>query len=271
MKLTRRVTFSSGHRFWLPTLTAEENLTLYGPWASPFNHGHNYFLYVTTRGSVNPETGMVVNIKEIDDVLQRDIVSQFAQRSLNDEVSNFSAVTPCLENLLTYIKSELHNLPSQVQLTYLRLQETPTIWADLNVETNKMTFTRSYEFAAAHRLHCPTLSDEENSELFGKCNNVAGHGHNYVLDVSLSGEADPATGFICDMIALDQAVNSLIVERYDHKNLNVDLPEFEGRMTTTEILAQEIWNRLDGHVPGQLERVCIHETARSRFEVCRGD
>lgn len=244
---------------------------MYGPWASPFNHGHNYVLEVTTRGSVQIQTGMVVNIKEIDDVLQRDIVRQFAQRSMNDEISHFATQTPCLENLLLYIKSELRGLPSAVSLVSLRLEETPTIWAELNVETNKMTFSRSYEFAAAHRLHCPSLPDERNAQLFGKCNNAAGHGHNYVLDVSVSGEPDPQTGFICDMVKLDEAVNSLVVERYDHKNLNIDLPEFEGRMTTTEILAQEIWNRLDGAVPGQLERVRIHETARSSFEVSRGD
>ncbi|MEQ1821597.1 MAG: 6-carboxytetrahydropterin synthase [Fimbriimonadaceae bacterium] len=271
MKLTRRVTFSAGHRFWMANLSPEENRQIFGPWASPFNHGHNYILDVTTQGEVDPKTGMVINIKEIDEVLQRDIVSQFAQRSMNDEIPHFASVTPCLENLLLYLRTELLGLPQQVTLTHIRLEETPTIWADLNVITNKMTFSRSYEFAAAHRLHCAELSDEKNAELFGKCNNAAGHGHNYVLEVSVTGTPDPQTGFIIDMSELDASVNRNILERYDHKNLNVDLPEFEGRMTTTETLAQEIWKRLDGAVPGQLERICIHETARSRFEVCRGD
>lgn len=268
MKLTRRVTFSSGHRYWLTGLSEAENRARFGKWANQYNHGHNYVLDVTTQGVLDPDNGMVVNIKTIDDVLKRDIVSEFDQRSINDEIPHFATVPSSLENIARYIWSRLTNLPPEAQLTGLRLEEMPTLWVELTKE--HMTLTRTYEFAASHRLHNPRLSDAENDEQYGKCNNAAGHGHNYILEVTLTGEPDPETGFICDLAKLDEEVNERVVDRYDHRNLNVDLPEFANRMTTSEIVVQEIWDRLDGHLPATLYRVRLHETARNIFEVSRG-
>src|SRR5207244_4052673 len=103
-----------------------------------------------------------------------------------------------------------------------------TLWADYFEKNGDwiMTLTRTYEFAASHRLHVPTLTDEQNVELFGKCNNPAGHGHNYVLEVTVQGEPDPRTGMMADLETLDRIVEELVVDRYDHKHLNVDIPEF---------------------------------------------
>jgi 6-pyruvoyltetrahydropterin/6-carboxytetrahydropterin synthase len=272
VRLTRRVTFSSGHRYWIPALSEGENRALFGQWANPFNHGHNYVLEVTTEGVIHPENGMVVNIKTIDDILKRDIVSQFDQRSINDQIPHFQSRASSLENILLYIRDQLGNLPTEARLAHLKLEEMPTLWAELDLTTNPeiMTLTRTYEFAASHRLHNPILSETENDELYGKCNNPAGHGHNYILEVTVQGKPDPKTGFLCDLAALDEAVNEKVVDRYDHKNFNVDLPEFKGRMTTSEIVAQEIWERLDGQLPATLSRVRLHETARNIFEVSRG-
>jgi 6-pyruvoyltetrahydropterin/6-carboxytetrahydropterin synthase len=268
MKLTRRVTFSAGHRYWLTNLSEAENRARFGIWASPFNHGHNYILDVTTTGDLDPENGMVVNIKTIDDILKRDIVSQFDQRSINDQIPFFATHPSSLENIAAYIWSELRNLPPEAQLDRLRLEEMPTLWVELT--NNDMTLTRTYEFAASHRLHNPGLSQEQNDELFGKCNNPAGHGHNYILEVTVTGELDEHTGFLCSLDELDSVVNLEVVDRYDHKNLNEDIPEFNGRMTTSEIVVQEIWQRLDGRLPATLYRVRLHETARNIFEVTRG-
>lgn len=275
VRLTRKVTFSSGHRYWLPDRTAEENRALFGPWASPFNHGHNYVLSVTIAGTVDPINGMVVNIKRVDDVLKERILSEFDQRSINDEVQHFRDRAPSLENLLLYFASvlpgpigELFGSPS---VEAIRLEETPTLYGEWNADPRKpmLTLTRTYEFAASHRLHSDALSDEENVALYGKCNNRAGHGHNYVLEVTVAGEVDPTTGMMVDLGDLDAAVNDRVVERYDHKNLDVDLPEFAGRVTTSEVVVQEIWRTLDGHLPTRLERVRLYETARNLFEVSR--
>ncbi|MFY9234509.1 MAG: 6-carboxytetrahydropterin synthase [Fimbriimonadaceae bacterium] len=270
VRLIRRVYFSSGHRYWIPTLSEGENRAIFGTWASPYNHGHNYVLDVATEGLVDLGTGMVVNIKDIDEVLQDRIVGQFDGRSINDEVPYFNDHAASLENIIRYIRSELDGLPPQAKLVGLRLEEMPTLWANLDhihEEDWKMTLTRTYEFAASHRLHVPGLSDEENLELFGKCNNPAGHGHNYIVEVTVSGQPDERTGMIIDLEELDAVVEREVIERYDHKNLNEDLPEFKNSATTSERVVQEVWFRLVDKVPGNLVRVRLHETARNIFEV----
>lgn len=269
VRLTRKVSFSSGHRYWLADRTVNENRKLFGHWASPYNHGHNYQLYVTVAGLIDPAHGMVVNIKDIDELLQKTIVRQFDQKSINDEIPYFQNRSSSLENLLKYIRTELSNLPPEVVLASLRLEETPLLAAEWNAfqEENTMTLIRTYEFAASHRLHIEEMSEDQNIELFGKCNNPSGHGHNYILEVAVSGTPDPNTGMLIDLESMDAIVESEIVDRYDHKNLSVDLQEFEGINATSEVVAQEIFRRLDGKLPVKLERVRLQETARNIFEV----
>ena len=270
VRMTRRVTFSSGHRYWFEHLNESENRALFGPWANRYNHGHNYILDLTVEGVIEPVTGMVVNIKRIDDILRDRIVRVFDQKSINDEVPYFKEVAPSLENLMSFIWQQLSPtgvLPTECTLVGMRLEEMPTLYGEL--ENKTMTLTRSYEFAASHRLDSPMLSADENVALFGKCNNAAGHGHNYILEVTIEGDPEPRTGMIADLGVLDQAVNAEVVDRYDHKNLNEDLPEFAGRMTTSEIVAQEIFGRLEGKLPAKLNRIRLWETARNMFEVSK--
>lgn len=269
-RMARRVTFSAGHRYWRSDLSAVDNEIRFGRWASPFNHGHNYVLWVEVVGDVDEYSGMIVNIKDVDAVLQEHVVAALDQRSLNDEIPAFRQRPPTLENLLRYLWVTLEpRLPSACRLTGLRLEETPLLYAELTQETDRMnaTLTRIYEFAAAHRLYNPDLPEEENQRLYGKCANPNAHGHNYVLEVTVSGEIDPETGMMVDILALDRTVHAEVVDRYDHHNLNVDLPEFEGRVTTSENVAMTIFARLRDTVPGRLERVRLFETARNVFEV----
>lgn len=267
--LTRKIAFSSGHRYWLPSRSPDENRRLFGRWASPFNHGHNYVLWVSARGEVDPHNGMVVNIKWIDDVLQERVVAAFDQKSINDEIPAFFEKAPSLENLLHHFQECLSELPGNAELIALKLEETPVLYGEWHKEKDMLTLTRIYEFAAAHRLDVPELGPEENRRLFGKCNNPNGHGHNYVLEVTVSGPVDPATGMMLDFGELDAACCREVVDRYDHQNLDLDIPEFAGRNTTSEVVAQEIFARLDGKVPGTLQRIRLFETARNVFEVAR--
>jgi 6-pyruvoyltetrahydropterin/6-carboxytetrahydropterin synthase len=267
VRMTRRVTFSSGHRYWFDHLSEHDNRALFGPWASRFNHGHNYVLDVEVEGIPNPANGMVVNIKRIDEILREKIVSALDQRSINDEVSEFTEIAPTLENLLLYIRDRLTSagvLPPECRLTGIRLEEMPGFYGELD---QNMKLTRTYEFAASHRLDAPHLSRETNLDLYGKCNNPAGHGHNYILEVTVEGSPDPQSGMICDLGAIDEVVNREVVDRYDHKHLNEDLPEFAGIIPSSEIVVQEIYQRLNGKLPAKLERVRLWETARNMFEV----
>lgn len=272
VRLTRRVMFSSGHRYWLGSRSADENRAIFGTWASPYNHGHNYALEVTTVGEINPTDGMVVNIKVIDDVLQASVVKPFDQKSINDEVAGFADRAPSLENLLMYFSTLLTEvLPAEAKLDSLRLEETPLLYGEWCAKDNLVTLTRTYEFAASHRLHSAQLTPERNIELFGKCNNPNGHGHNYILEVTVSGEIDSTTGMMVDLGALDSAVHQYVVDRYDHKNLSLDLPEFAGKNPTSEVVALQIFDALLPVVPAKLERVRLWETARNMFEVRADD
>lgn len=266
--LVRRIGFSSGHRYWDSKLSAEQNKALYGKWASPYNHGHNYVLDVRCAGAVDPNSGMVVNIKDIDAVLLQKVKSRFDQKSINDEIPEFAERSSCIENLLIYIADLLaDSIPVGARLTGLRLEEMPTLYGEWDAKTNMITLTRTYEFAASHRLDSASLSAAENLSIFGKCNNPNGHGHNYLLEVTVTGEPNSATGMICDVTALDDVVHRSVVDRYDHKNLNLDLPEFSGKNPTSEVVAQQIFETLQPVVPAALVRVRLHETARNMFEV----
>ena len=206
----------------------------------------------------------------MDDWLQSLIVREFDQKSLNDEVEEFRDRAPTLENILLTTMKRLEPVASKVRLVSLKLEETPTLWAEMNLKNPSMiTLTRSYEFAASHRLHSPHMTEAENLEAYGKCWNPGGHGHNYVLEVSVRGEPDPRSGMIVDLGELDRIVEERVVDRYDHKNLNLDLPEFAEKIPTTEVVVQEIWSRLDGALPAELVRVKLWETARNAFEIAR--
>ena len=269
LSMTRSLTFSAGHRYWFAPLSEAENRGLFGQWASPFSHGHNYGLHVTVEGEVNVANGMIVNIKDVDAVIKAELLPQFANRSLNDEVEFFAEHAPTVENILSYTWSEINRigLPQEVTMTHLKLEETSTLYGEF--DGMKTSLTRIYEFAASHRLHAPALSQDENLKLFGKCNNPAGHGHNYVLEVTVSGTPNEQTGMICSLDDIDSIVNERVVDRYDHRNLNEDISEFSGRATTSENVAIEIFSRLESHLPAQLERIRLYETARNMFEVCR--
>ena len=134
--------------------------------------------------------------------------------------------------------------------------------------------TRRYEFAASHRLHSVELSEERNRELYGKCNNPYGHGHNYVIEVSVRGPLDDATGRAVDTARLDELVRGQVIVPFDHRNLNAEVAVFSRTVPTSENLGYEICRRLKQHwkqaFPGEwpkLERIRIGETPRNIFEV----
>jgi 6-pyruvoyltetrahydropterin/6-carboxytetrahydropterin synthase len=125
----------------------------------------------------------------------------------------------------------------------------------------KIELGRRYRFAASHRLHNPNLSEEENYRLYGKCNNPYGHGHNYVVEVLMSGDVDPATGMIANLADLDGFVEREVLDPFDHKSLNEDVAAFRGTVPTTENLCIEIFRRLKPFSKAKLERVRIQETS----------
>jgi 6-pyruvoyltetrahydropterin/6-carboxytetrahydropterin synthase len=130
--------------------------------------------------------------------------------------------------------------------------------------------TRRYPFSASHRLHAASLSADANAELYGKCNNPYGHGHNYVLEVTVAGDVQPRTGRVVDLEKLDQLVRSEVVTPFDHRNLNEDVRDFANVVPTTENLVSVIQTRLKNSWPAdfpKLSRIRIFETRKNIFEV----
>jgi 6-pyruvoyltetrahydropterin/6-carboxytetrahydropterin synthase len=127
--------------------------------------------------------------------------------------------------------------------------------------------TRKVHFNAAHRLHNPEKSDAWNEETFGPCNHPNWHGHNYVLKVTVAGEPDPDTGYVIDLGNLKQVLNERVVDKVDHRNLNLDVDFLEGIIPSTENFAVAIWNELEGALPsGELHCVRLYETPRNYVE-----
>jgi len=130
----------------------------------------------------------------------------------------------------------------------------------------KLQLTRRYAFAASHRLHSSHLSEEENQRIYGKCNNPYGHGHNYFIEVSVTGAVDRETGMIANLADLDSYVTREVLEPFDHTYLNMDVDVFRDSVPTTENLCIEIFNRLKHFSGARLTRIRLEETGRNSFE-----
>ena len=128
----------------------------------------------------------------------------------------------------------------------------------------KVKVSRKAHFNAAHRLHNDAWSDDKNSKVFGKCNNPHYHGHNYDLIVSVIGEIDPETGYVIDMKSLKDLIKSEIENAFDHKNLNLEVPEFKTLIPTAENISVVIWNKLRPHIREEHDlEVVLYETPRN--------
>jgi 6-pyruvoyltetrahydropterin/6-carboxytetrahydropterin synthase len=134
----------------------------------------------------------------------------------------------------------------------------------------KTTLTKRMTFCAGHRLFNPKFSDERNREVFGDCANPSGHGHNYVLEVTISGEIDEATGMIINLKEMKRIIEAEIISKVDHRNLNIDVDFMRGIIPTTENFARKIWEILDKSFRGKLlDKVILWESESNKIEVSR--
>ena len=283
--MTRRLMFSAAHSDWLPALSQAENEAIFGPDASPEPYGHNYTLDVSVKGKIDSKTGILVNIKEIDRIVKQKVVQVLDRKYINKQIARFGTQPATLENLTQFVADELRSeMPAEVWLSAIRLEATPTLFATWKApaqtkaplgiqnseekETASMLMTRAYEFSASHRLHSPHLSDADNRDLFGKCNYDNGHGHNYEVEITVHGPLEARTGRVIDPDMLDSIVNSRVLDRYDHRHFNYDVPEFAGLVPSAEVITRVIWEQLEAHIPlpARLYRVLVRETPRNIFE-----
>ncbi|BDI33168.1 6-pyruvoyltetrahydropterin synthase [Capsulimonas corticalis] len=240
--------------------------------------GHDYSCELAVAGEIDPDSGMVVNIRDIDAVMKAEIVSWLDGKILDHDVPALRDTPATPENLTRFIWERCTGkIPPQGRLVRVTLWESDERWAMLSSVSRRkdeplLTATRMYDFSASHRLHSQKLSEEENAEIFGKCNWENGHGHNYEIEVTLSGEPDSRTGEIAPMALLDQIVEEEVLRPFDHKHLNYDVPEFSGLNPTSENVTKVIWEKLANRLanaplgPARLYRVLVRETPRNVFK-----
>lgn len=270
--LTCLVEFEASHRYWNPDFTPEHNHQTFGKCVSPYGHGHNYVLHVTLAGRVAPHTGMVINITELDRIL-KEVSAEFDHKFINLDHSAFHDRIPTTENLASYMRDRIEDTlctqhHADYRLTLVRLSEEPSLWSDVigGEGKNMASLTKTFGFSAAHRLHSNALSEEENRAVFGKCNNQHGHGHNYELEVTVSGPIAPQTGMVMNLAVLMRIVREEVLDRFDHKHLNEDTLEFQTLNPTGENIVRVIWDLLKPRVGERLTKVGLWETPKNFFE-----
>ena len=268
--INRRAQFSASHRYWLPELDEAENQRLFGACSRFPGHGHNYVLYVSLEGDLD-KYGMVENLSVVKQVIKREVTSQLQYSYLNDAWSEeFKQTLPTTENIARVIwdKLALH-LP----LVNIQLFEHPELWADYRGNNMEATLTVKTHFSAAHRLAIPSLSFEENQEIYGKCARPNGHGHNYHLEVTVAGEINDRTGMLVDLGALQNAIDEYVVEPFDHTFLNKDIPYFAEVVPTAENIAVRIADLLRSPIKelgAELDKIKLIESPNNSCEVnCR--
>jgi len=229
--------------------------------------GHYFALRVSVTGPLDPASEYLVNIKKIDAVVREHGVPLV-------ESAVRTGGAPQSPPLL--VRALFHRLgpalPPSAALQELSLSLSPFLtYGCLASELPMVRLSQKFEFSATHRLHNPALSDRENCDTYGKCNNPHGHGHNYEIQVTLKGSPDQTTGVLVDVPAFERIVAATVIDRFDHKNLNVELPEFSqtGLIPSVENIAMTIYRLLKskfGDAGAQLASVTVWETPKTWCE-----
>ncbi len=208
-------------------------------------------------------TGMLINIKAVDQVLRHRAVPVIRSYYYHDPAPVLGG-----GDLLIALAATLHNAFSPHQLDTLTLALSPYLkLAISHKEPAMVLLSQRFEFSAAHRLYNPAFTEAQNWETFGKCNNPNGHGHNYELEVAVAGMPDPITGTVIPVAQLQEIVKQQVIDVYDHKHLNLDCPEFKDLNPTVENIACIIFRRLQpALVNVKLQHVRVWETPRTFCE-----
>jgi 6-pyruvoyltetrahydropterin/6-carboxytetrahydropterin synthase len=220
-------------------------------------------LRAVVEGEPDPITGYLVNIKTIDDVL-REIIT----RRLIPVYDGAQTAETVLRLVCREWKAAWKHRSKLVRLS---LVLSPFLNYSISLEPkmpeNVVSVSQQFEFSAAHRLHCEELSAEENLAQFGKCNNPEGHGHNYVIDVSVSKEIDSDQSQVVVLHEFESTVKRLVIDRLDHKHLNKDVEYFSTVNPSVENIAIAIFEWLDGQLGGaKLDCVRVYETPKTWAE-----
>jgi 6-pyruvoyltetrahydropterin/6-carboxytetrahydropterin synthase len=254
-RLTREIRFSINSESGMQKSVTNSH----AGYPSLVGFGHFFALQITLAGDLDPPTGYLRNIKEIDSIARQHAIPIVA-----DAIHRQTHPITVPARLFDRLRSAWPG----TSLEALQLSLSPFLSVGCLAKEHPMVrLSQKFEFSAAHRLHNPGLTDAENRQAFGKCNNPLGHGHNYELQVTLVGKPD-ANGLLIDIPKFEQIVADAVIERFDHKFLNAELPEFRDHNPSVENIARVIFGLLKPRFPGhpQLASVTVWETPKTWCE-----
>jgi 6-pyruvoyltetrahydropterin/6-carboxytetrahydropterin synthase len=262
--IARRRLFSTAHLYEQKAFTPEKNRDVFGACYSQHGHGHNYTLEVFVEGPIDAETGLVINVNDLDVVMKK-VVEPFDHKHISFDHPDFKDTIPTTENLTTHlfekIKAEMALQHPTLSLNRIRVYETDDLWATSHAKTEArrgFEFTREFEICSMHHLENAKWSPNENKAYYGICYGT--HGHDYLVRVTLAGLLDETTGLTLDRDHLDQILEDQIKSKYHGVDLN---RLFQN--TSCEQLAVEFYQILKPYLP-TLVRVGIQETRKNYFE-----
>jgi 6-pyruvoyltetrahydropterin/6-carboxytetrahydropterin synthase len=264
--INRRAQFSASHRYWLPELSEAENRAAFGLCAQPNGHGHNYVLYISLYGDID-EYGMVLNLSDVKHVIKKEVTGQLDYSFLNDVWAEFQTTLPTTENIARIIWQKL---APHLPLVRIQLFEHPELFAEYTGKDMEAALTIGTHFSAAHRLALASLTLAQNSEIYGKCARVNGHGHNYHLEVTVTGEINERTGMIVDLVKLHELVDKYAIEPLDHTFLNKDIAHFAQVVPTAENIAVYIGHLIEQPIRelgAQLHKLKLVESPNNSCEL----
>ena len=253
--------FSAARETRSPHLSEAENEKLFGQAHS--THGHNYRARLSFRTEKMDLEQPVVRYDKIDNCIHS-LRSELDHRHLNRDVEAFKTRPMTTESLAEYIYERVNAL---IPLHRVRLHERKDFLAEIWDDGSTFVGMRA-PFSAAHRLHVRGFSKAKNKELFGKCDNPAGHGHNYVVEATIGGEYDERTGTLCDFVALQNALADSL-EPWRDRHLDRETDDFREDPSTGENIVRALWPKIDTRVGQQLVRLRLWETANNRFTLRR--
>ena len=260
---TVRLCLNADHAEHADRPPADARTNTFAAWPPPRGLARYLEIRVICRGHAHPRTGYFINIRDIDEAVRTHGLPRLLTAARAERGGEPTALAALLHDLLDDLQPALHDSVAALEL---RLTPVTTMTAHSTAidHPRQVTLRQRYEFSAAHRLHVPEYSPQQNRDIFGKCNNPAGHGHNYTFEVAVECPVS-AEGTTLDIGELDAAIDRHAVARLDHTHLNEDVPEFADLNPSVENISAVIWGFLVEHMPAgaTLREVTVWETGKT--------
>ena len=253
--------FSAARETRSPHLSDDENARLFGNAVGL--HGHNYRARLSFADQKQSELRPIVRHDELRRCIDG-LIGELDHRHLNRELAAFAKRPMTTESLALYL---MDRIGDTLPLTRLRLHEREDFFAEVFRDHNVLLGMRT-TFSAAHRLHVASFTESQNDQLFGKCNNARGHGHNYIAEATVGGEYDKRSGVLRDFVQFRTALDGAI-EPWRDRHLDLETEDFGKKPSTGENIVHALWPKIDAGVDRQLVRLRLWETENNRFTLRR--